>query len=614
VSSTALPAALRGVPGGEHIATLLRHHRRVVARFVVSAAMRSLLSLSAILLIREFLAGIVNEGSSRSGLARGLESVAGPTAALFIIAALLLSAYAGASVFNYNSEVAQQRIIKILELGMMERLIRHLLRLSVPFFDRQSHGDIIQAVRQDVSELRMVVMNFGRIFVESMTATGLLVSALWLSPGLTVLALLVMPVAVLPVYLIAKRTLQRSYEVRKSGYVLFDVLLQLLRGIRVIKAYRGEEEEERVAIEKGRRYFDELIEMVRIRSLAQVVLESLAGLGVVVVVIVGGLEVMRGHVDWPTLLALLMAVRALHGPVNNINTAYVEIKRFGAGVNRVAQILAVTPEVADRPDARPLASAPQVIELDRVSFSYDDKRVLHDLSFRVAAGEMIGIAGPSGGGKTTLLNLIARFYDPSSGAVRFDGHDLRDYRLANLYDKLAIVTQEPFLFSSSVSDNIRCGRPGATDLEVEAAARAAEIDQDIRELPDGYATLIGLGGHGLSTGQAQRVTIARAILKNAPLLLLDEATSSLDSVAEAKVQDALDRLLAGRTTFVVAHRLSTLREADRILVLDAGRCVAFAPHDMLLETCDLYHQLWSAQAFSAPTSRHTKPVTEHSGG
>jgi ATP-binding cassette subfamily B protein len=165
-----------------------------------------------------------------------------------------------------------------------------------------------------------------------------------------------------------------------------------------------------------------------------------------------------------------------------------------------------------------------------------------------------------------------------------------------------------------VSDNIRCGRPGATDLEVEAAARAAEIDQDIRELPDGYATLIGLGGHGLSTGQAQRVTIARAILKNAPLLLLDEATSSLDSVAEAKVQVALDRLLAGRTTFVVAHRLSTLREADRILVLDAGRCVAFGPHDMLLETCDLYHQLWSAQAFSAPTSRHTKPVTEHSGG
>ena len=576
--------------------------------------MRSLLTLAAILLIREFLAGIVNQGGTRSGLARTLESMTGPTAALVIIGALLLSAYAGASAFNYSSEVAQQRIIKILELGMMERLIRHLLRLSVPFFDRQSHGDIIQAVRQDVSELRMVVLNLARIFVEGMTATGLLISALWLSPRLTVLALLVMPLAVLPVYLIAKRTLERSYEVRKSGYVLFDVLLQLLRGIRVIKTYRGEEEEERAAIEKGRRYFDELIEMVRIRSLAQVVLESLAGLGVVVVVIVGGLEVMRGQVEWPTLLALLMAVRALHGPVNNINSAYVEMKRFGAGVNRVAQILAVAPEVTDRPGARALRAAPQVIELDRVSFSYGDKSVLHDVSFRVAAGEMIGVAGPSGAGKTTLLNLIARFYDPTSGVVRLDGHDLRDYRLTDLYDKLAIVTQEPFLFTSSVRDNIRCGRPGATEGEIEAAARAAEIDPDILELPDGYATVIGLGGHGLSMGQAQRLTIARAILKNAPLLLLDEATSSLDSLAEAKVQVALDRLLAGRTTFVVAHRLSTLRDADRILVLDRGRCVAFGPHDTLLATCALYQQLWNAQVRDAASATHNeRSVREQSG-
>lgn len=595
MSSVSPIAMLRGVPGGEHIAPLLRDHRRVVARFAVSAAMRSVLSLSAILLIREFLGGVVKDGSSRSGLAGSLGAMIGPTPALVILGALLLAAYAGASVCNYNSEVAQQRIIKILELGMMERLIRHLLRLSVPFFDRQSHGDIIQAVRQDVSELRTVILNIARIFVEGIMAIGLLISALWLSPRLTVLALIVMPLAVLPVYLIAKRTLERSYTVRKSGYVLFDVLLQMLRGIRVIKAFRGEEEEERTAIQKGRRYFDELIEMVRIRSLAQVVLESLAGLGLVVVVIIGGLEVMRGQVEWPTLLAVLMAVRALHGPVNNVNTAYVEMKRFGAGVNRVAQILAVTPEVGDRPDARALTSAPQVIELDGVSFSYGEKRALCEVSFRVAAGEMIGIAGPSGGGKTTLLNLIARFYDPTSGVIRFDGCDLREYRLADVYDKLAIVTQEPFLFASSVRDNIRCGRPGATDSEVEAAACAAEIDRDIRELPDGYDTMIGLGGHGLSMGQAQRVNIARAILKNAPLLLLDEATSSLDSLAEAKVQLALDRLLAGRTTFVVAHRLSTLRDADRILVLDRGRCVAFGAHDVLLDTCGLYQQLWNAQ-------------------
>lgn len=403
----------------------------------------------------------------------------------------------------------------------------------------------------------------------------------------------------LPIYLIAKRTLGRSYAVRKSGYVLFDVILQLLRGIRVIKTYRGEQEEARTAIEKGRRYFDELIEMVRVRALAQVVLESLAGLGIVTVVVVGGLDVMRGELTWPSLLALLMAVRALHGPLNNINAAYVEMRSRGAAVDRITRLLAERPDVPDAPDAAPLAAAPSVIDFENVAFAYESRTVLRDLTFRIRAGEMIGIAGPSGVGKTTLLNLFARFYDPTTGVIRFDGRDLRQYRLADVYDKLAIVTQEPFLFASSVGENIRCGRPGATEAEIEAAARAAEIHDDIRELPEGYDTQIGIGGHGLSTGQAQRVNIARALLKNAPILLLDEATSSLDSLAEAKVQRAIDRLVVGRTTLVVAHRLSTLRHADRILVLDRGRCVAFGPHAEVLASSALYRRLCETQQVGA---------------
>lgn len=598
------------LPARQYVAALLRDRPGLVLRFAITSVGRSALSMAAILLIREFLSGIVSE---RRGLAGAIASAAGPRAALALLAALLIGAFVGSSILNYRNEVIQQRIIKVLELGMMERLIRHLLRLSVPFFDRQSHGDIVQAVRQDVSELRMVVVSVARLFLEGILALGLFASALWLSPGLTLLALIALPVAVLPVYLIARRTLQRSYAVRRSGYVLFDVILQLLRGIRVIKAYRGEEEEARTAIAKGRRYFDELIEMVRIRSLAQVVLESLAGLGIVVVVVAGGLLVMRGRLTWPSLLALLMAVRALHGPLNNINAAYVEMRSRGAAVDRIARLLAVPPEVPDAPGAVPLAAAPALIEFDRVGFAFERKTVLRDLTFRIGAGEMIGIAGPSGAGKTTLLNLFARFYDPTSGVIRFDGRDLREYRLADVYDKLAIVTQEPFLFANTVRENIRCGRPSASDAEVEAAARAAEIHEDIAELPDGYDTQVGVGGRGLSMGQAQRINIARALLKNAPILLLDEATSSLDSLAEVKVQRAIDCLVSGRTTLVVAHRLSTLRSADRILVLEGGRCIALAPHAELLERCPLYRRLWEAQQMrsggAAPDAREPEAAS-----
>jgi subfamily B ATP-binding cassette protein MsbA len=589
------------IPGKRYILTLFRYQKRLVARFVFTSVARSALSMAAILLINEFLAGVLGG----AGLAALVAARFGQMASLWVVAVLLVGAYIGASVFNYFNQVAQQQIIKVLELGMMERLVRHLLSLSVPFFDRQSHGDIIQAVRQDVSHLRTVVLGWAKIFLEATVAAGLFVAALQLSPRLTLWALIVLPAAVFPIYWIAKKTLQRSFTVRRTGYVLFDVILQMLRGIRIIKAYRGESEEARTAIEKGRMYFDELVEMVRVHGLATVILESLAGLGIVLVVVVGGVEVMRGSLEWPALLAFLMAIRALHGPLNNVNNAYVDIRRYGAAVERITEVLDARPEVPDRPDALPLPGKPQSIVFQDVGFSYQDRAVLGHVSFEVQAGETIGIAGPSGSGKTTMLNLIARFYDPTSGRVLVNGRDLRDFRLADVYDKLAIVTQEPFLFATTIGDNIRCGRPGASDAEVEEAARAAEIHEDIRAMPEGYDTVVGVGGRGISVGQAQRINIARALLKNAPLLLLDEATSSLDSLSEAKVQRAIDRLMEGRTTFTVAHRLSTLRNASRILVLDGGDLVGSGPHEVLLKTSTLYHRLWETQQMGSPSPELT---------
>jgi ABC-type multidrug transport system fused ATPase/permease subunit len=314
------------------------------------------------------------------------------------------------------------------------------------------------------------------------------------------------------------------------------------------------------------------------------------------VIVVGGFQVMRGSLGWPELLAFLMAARASQGPLNNLNTAYLEIQRYGASLVHIDLLLREEPEVRERPDARALPGPPSEVSVEGVSYAVGEVPILHDVSFRVRAGETLGIVGPSGAGKSTVLNLIARVYDPTAGAILFDGAYLRDCRLAEVNGAIAMVTQDPFLFATSVRENIRCGRHGATDEEVEAAAHAADIHDEIVAMPAGYDTLIGPGNRELSRGEAQRVTIARAILKNAPILLLDEATSSLDSWAESRVQHAVDRLGVGRLVIAVAHRISTLRNATRILVMEDGRVVGLGPHAELLVECATYRRLWEAQS------------------
>jgi len=468
----------------------------------------------------------------------------------------------------------------------------------VPFFDKQSHGDIIQAVRNDVIQLRTMIRAMANITLEGMLALGLLLAAIKISPPLALVGLVVVPVASLPIYFIAKRTLASSYKVRKTGYVLSDIVLQILRGIRVIKVFRAEDVQAQASVDKGRVFYDNVLDQLRVQRLAGVVMESLSGLLLVTVVLEGGRRVMHGEINWSSLLTFVMAIRAVYGPINNINNNYVEIQTTGASVQRIAEFLAAKPQIAEVASPTPLTEAPREIAFEHVSFSYGDRTVLRDVDFRVRVGETIGIVGPSGSGKTTLMSLLVRFYDPTGGRVLFDGRDLKTLKLGDVYDKMALVSQEPFLFATTVRENIRCGRPSATDEEVMAAARAAYIHDEIMALPSGYDTLIGMGGRELSGGQRQRVNVARALLKNAPILLLDEATSALDSVAEAEVQRAIDKLMVGRTSVVIAHRLSTLRSADRLLVLEEGRVVGFAPHEELLRSCAVYRRLWETQQLS----------------
>jgi ATP-binding cassette, subfamily B, bacterial MsbA len=567
---------------------LLRPHPGLVARFTVASLGRAAMTAASILLIREFLAGVLGQG-------RGFGVSLSPESALWITVALLLLVSLSAAAFNYDSQVTQQKIVKAIELSTMERLIRQLLGLSVGFLDRKTHGDLIQTIRQDVTQMRMVVLSTARIVLEVLQTAGLIAAAVSFSLTLSLWAFFLVPVAALPIYILARRTLSRSFGVRNKGVALFDALLQLLNGIRVIKIYQGERAEGERTVERARIYFDELIEMERVQAFARIVLESLAALNVVVVIIVGGLSVMSGQLGWPELLAFLLAMRAAQGPLNNLNSAYLDVQRYAASVFHIEQLLQETPEIQDRKDAHSLSGFPLSITAERVDFTFNQKPVLQNVSFTVQAGETLGIVGPSGAGKTTLLSLVARFYDPTRGRVMLDGEDLRNFHLHDIYAKLAIVTQDPFLFSTSIRENILCGRPDATQEEVEAAARAAEIHDEIVAMPDGYETVVGQGGRALSRGEAQRVNVARAILKNAPILLLDEATSSLDSYSEARVQRAVDRLAVGRLAISVAHRLSTLRNATRILVLEQGHAVGLGTHTELLANCLTYRRLWEAQ-------------------
>jgi subfamily B ATP-binding cassette protein MsbA len=571
----------------------VRREPGLVTRFVLASLGRAALTGASILLMREFLGGVLGRSE---GVARQLVDALGASGALWAIAGALVATQLGAAALTYGANVSQHRLVAAIELSAMERLINHLLGLSAAFFDRRTHGELIQTVRQDVSHLRTVAMSAATMVLDALNALALIAAAVTLSPTLALVAFVLVPVAALPVYLVARRTLTRSFGVRRQGVVLFDVLLQLLRAIRIIKVYQGERVEADRTVQRARRYFDEVVELERTRALARVTLESLAGLSLVAVIIAGGLQVLGGSLGWPELLAFLVAARAAQGPLNNVNTSYMEIQRNGASVAHIETLLAERPDVHDRPGAAPISTSPRHLSADAVAFSVGGVPILDGVTLDVRAGDTLGIAGPSGAGKTTLLNLIARFYDPTHGAVRLDGRDVRDLRLDDVYRQIAIVAQDPFLFATSIRENIRCGRPSATDADVEAAARAAEIHDDILAMPAGYDTVVGHGGRELSRGESQRINIARAVLKNAPILLLDEATSSLDSFAEVKVQRAIDRLAAGRMTIAVAHRLSTLRNATRILVIDGGRVAGLGTHAELLAGCNVYRRLWEAQA------------------
>lgn len=463
---------------------------------------------------------------------------------------------------------------------------RKIANLSLSFFHRMRAGDLVARIERDVASMRKVLSQvFEKVFVQPFLLVGCVLLAFILNWKLA-LVLLGMPLIVLPLFRIAKKIKSRAEKRQDLMADISHVIFQLLTGIKVVKAFRGEARESERLKTTIQKFVRQARKIHRLSALSDGIMDLLQMVGAAVVMVGGGYLVLGGQVLIGDLVAFTVIVAQVYKAAKQITGVLNKFIDSLPGTARVFEILDEESEIQDGP--RELAQAPLAhgITLEGLHFGYGERDVIRGIDLEIRAGEVCALVGPTGAGKTTLCDLVARFYDPTAGRVLYDGVDVREFTLDSLLGNVAIVTQDAFLFNAPIDENIRYGKPDATQAEIEEAARAAFVHDEIERMEGGYQKIAGERGTALSGGQRQRVTIARALLEDAPVLILDEATSALDSSAEQQVQSALEELMRGRTTIVVAHRLSTIRNADKVVVLDAGQVVEEGPPTDLLRDPD----------------------------
>ncbi len=513
-------------------------------------------------------------------------------------AGLLVIIFVAQAIFSlinrYNLGYVGERVVT----DLRRELYRHLMALSLRFFADRRTGEIISRLTNDVSTLQAAVTdNLINLLGQTLTLLGGVILLFWLDWRLTCLILLGIPIVTLTMVYLGRQIRRAATDVQDNLAEASAVLEESVSGIRIVKSFAREAYELSRFEAKVEATFAAALRRVKISAVLAPIIGLMAFLSITITLWFGSYQVVLGRLSPGELVAYLIYTLLVAGPIAAFSGLYGQFQSALGATQRLFEFLDVQPDIADKPDAYPLPEIIGQVRFEAVSFEYESSLpVLHDVSLTARPGQVVALVGPSGAGKTTLVNLIPRFYDITAGQITIDGHDIRQVTSLSLRQQIGIVPQEAMLFSDTIRENIRYGQLEASQSDIEAAAQAANAHDFILKMPDGYDTRVGERGIKLSGGQRQRIAIARAILKNPRILILDEATSSLDSESEQLVQEALERLMKSRTTFVIAHRLSTITQADWIVVLDEGRIVEQGSHLELLGRADgLYRKLHAMQ-------------------
>ena len=530
--------------------------------------------------------------------------------ALRYLPIIIVALFAFRGLMNFGQSYLTDYVGLRIVNDVRNALNRHFQSLSLSFFYRHPTGTLIARVNSDVQLLRYAITDALASFMkDSVSLTALMFVAFLKDWVLASIAFIVFPASVLPIMRMSRKIKRFTRRGQISTGALTSLLQESIQGNRIVKAFGMESYEQERFQQENWRLFKQSLRASRTRAIVAPSMELLASIGIGAVVWYGGWSVIGGGRTQGEFMAFMAAIFLMYGPFKGLARTYTAVHQGLAGAERVFEILDEMPAVTDKPNAQVARSFSNGIRFDNVSFAYKETPVLKNIDLTIAAGQMVAVVGMSGVGKSTLVDLIPRFYDVTAGRVCVDGVDVRDLTVRSLRAQIAIVTQHTFLFNDTIRRNIAYGEPERSMEDVIAAAKAAHAHEFILGLPKQYDSMIGEMGMQLSGGQRQRLAIARAVLKNAPILILDEATSALDTESERLVQDALETLMSTRTTIVIAHRLSTVRKADRIVVMVDGAVVEQGTHEELLRRNGEYSKLYAVQALE--TSEPGAPGVLH---
>lgn len=516
---------------------------------------------------------------------------------LNIFPLVLIAVFFFKGIFSYFAtsllDTVGQKIIR----DIRKKIFVHIHTLPISFFHNTPTGELIARVINDATLIQMAVSRaLIGVFKDLFQVFGLVGVVFYLNWRLALAAFVFLPLSFVPVAYFSRKFRKLSITNQQTVAQVTNLMHETITGHRIVKAFGMEQYEAKRFADTIDRLFAVIAKDIRMNSLQSPMMEFLGGLGITAVIWYGGQQVIAGQSTPGIFFSFVTSLIMIYNPIKGVSNINSPVQQGLAAAERIFTLLDTTPSIQDKPGAMALPPFRQAIAFDHVTFSYDGKHpVLRDINLRVRAGEVLALVGTSGGGKTSLVNLIPRFFEVDSGALTIDGHDIRDVTQKSLREQIAIVSQQTILFNDTIKNNIAYGDPDRPMAEISAAAKAAHALDFINAFPDGFDTLIGESGARLSGGQQQRISIARALLKNAPILILDEATSALDTESEREVQTALENLMQNRTTFVIAHRLSTIRNADRIIVIQEGRIVEEGRHEELLAAKGVYTTLHSMQ-------------------